>query len=154
MNEEPWKFLENYGRSLVKKGAHLYVISGPVGSGGSGEIRATKTRPAIPVSAKSIAQGKVNVPAYCWKVIVVVPPGPGSDLSRIDANTRVISVLMPNQQNTGLDWTKFRTSPAEIEKRTHLHFFTTLNPAVRVALEKQVDSVTVAKPVTPKKKKA
>jgi len=55
---------------------------------------------------------KITVPLVLWKVILVLP--------REDAeprkNTRVIAVIMPNDQSVGFDWAKYRTSARDVEK--------------------------------------
>jgi endonuclease G len=80
LNQQVWADLENYSRSLVRSGANeLYTIAGGWGS------------------AERIANGKVNVPSVCWKIILVLPQG-DNDLQRINADTRVIAVSMPNRE--------------------------------------------------------
>jgi endonuclease G len=80
LNQQVWADLENYSRSLVRSGANeLYTIAGGWGS------------------AERIANGKVNVPSVCWKIILVLPQG-DNDLQRIKADTRVIAVSMPNRE--------------------------------------------------------
>ena len=119
LNQHLWKSLEDYSRELVSQGNELYVVAGGIGS------------------AERIGGGKVNVPKQCWKVAVVLPDGDG-DLSRIDGNTRVIAVLMPNQQSDAVaqaEWSQYSTSVAQIEKATGLDFFAELPASVRRKLE-------------------
>ncbi len=123
LNQHVWKELEDYCRDLANQGNELYIAAGGVGS------------------AKRIGKGKVNVPTDCWKVIVVLPEGDG-DLSRIDAKTRVIGVLMPNQQNKQVekaDWPQYATSVLQIEKATGFDFFSNVPATVRRQLEARVD---------------
>lgn len=73
-------------------------------------------------------------------------------LSGIDASTRVISVIVPNQiGKVRMDqpFTDFRVTPRAIEKLTGLSFFTHLPKAVRQSLLSKVDTAVVKK----KKKK-
>src|SRR5262249_34292568 len=86
---------------------------------------------------------KITVPARLWKVIMVLP--------REDAeprkNTRVISVVMPNDQTVDFNWAKYRTSPEKIEKLTGYQFFATNVPDdVAQSLREQVDDVKVRAP--------
>jgi endonuclease G len=123
LNQHVWKSLEDYCRDLANEGKELYIVAGGVGS------------------AKRIGHGKVNVPQECWKVVVVLPQGDG-DLSRVSANTRVIAVTMPNQQNSEVehaDWPQYATSVAQIEKETGFDFFSNLPANVRRQLETKVD---------------
>lgn len=46
-------------------------------------------------AANTIDNGRITVPEYIWKVVVVLTGG-DHDISRIDANTRVIAVITPN----------------------------------------------------------
>ena len=65
VNEKAWAQLEWYCRELVRQGNHLYIIAGPMGRGGLGS-RGFRNE---------LAAGKVTVPAYCWKIAVVVRRG-------------------------------------------------------------------------------
>lgn len=123
LNQHVWKELEDYCRDLAGQGNELYITAGGVGS------------------ARRIGRGKVNVPEECWKVIVVLPKGSG-DLSRIEASTRVIAVMMPNQQNSRVekaDWPQYATSVTRIEKATGFDFFTNVPASVRRQLEAKID---------------
>lgn len=124
LNQHVWKSLEDYCRDLAGEGNELYIVAGGVGS------------------AKRIGRGKVNVPEECWKVVVVLPEGDG-DLSRLNASTRIIAVMMPNQQNDQVekaDWPQYVTSVAHIEKETNYDFFPNVPANVRRALAKKIDS--------------
>jgi endonuclease G len=136
VNQKTWADLEDYCRVLARQGNRLYITAGPAGRGGRGSAGAKQT----------IAGGKVTVPAECWKVIVVVPGGGGSadDLATISGATRVIAVIMPNENDIGVDWTKYRTSAGEVEGRTGLHFFDRLPAEVAAALRQKVDAMPVS----------
>ncbi|HEX8832958.1 MAG TPA: DNA/RNA non-specific endonuclease [Abditibacteriaceae bacterium] len=124
LNQQVWKDLEDYSRYLVGRGDELYVVAG-----GSG-------------SAERIGNNKVNVPAVCWKIIVVLPEGNG-DLRRINANTRVIAVSMPNREREEIadsKWAQWTTSVDQLEKTTGYDFLAALPDSIENALEKQVDS--------------
>lgn len=137
VNQKAWAQLESYSRELAKKGDHLYIVSGPFGQGGTGS-KGFK---------ESLAGGKVVVPAECWKIVVVVEPGFANDLAAISMGTRVIAVDMPNDQTqVGEEWAQYRTSPAQIEQKTGLHFFTNVRPDIAAALRQQVDQIEIAPP--------
>ena len=139
VNRKAWEQLESYSRELVERQhAHLYILAGPCGRGGVGSSG----------PRDMIGRGKVVVPAECWKIIVVVPSSAGDDLSRIDTGTRVISVLMPNDNTqVGDEWAGFRTSPAQIELKTGMHFFDRLPVNVAAALRQKVDREPIPPPV-------
>jgi endonuclease G len=126
MNAGPWEKLEMYSRDLAKRGSELYIVAG---HGFSAPTHQT------------IGRNGVAVPDFGWKVVVVLPDQPGDDLKRINAGTRVIAVRMPNVNTVSReDWTRYLTTPAEIEKATGLKLFTALPPAVANALRIKQDS--------------
>jgi endonuclease G, mitochondrial len=124
-NRGPWEKLESYCRTLVKSGKELYVIAGSTGKGGVGSAG----------SAATIASNKITVPAAFWK-IVVVNNRPGLGLDSITQNTRVIAVLIPNQQGIKeAKWQQFQTNVRALEQRTGYDFLSNLPDRVQEALE-------------------
>ncbi|HEY0547071.1 MAG TPA: DNA/RNA non-specific endonuclease [Pyrinomonadaceae bacterium] len=123
LNRQVWESLESYCRTLAQQGNQLYIIAGAYGS------------------AKTIGRAnKVNVPTNCWKIVVVMPQG-SNDLSRIDKNTRVIAVDMPNKQGISLDsWDKYLTTVGSLEQKTGYKFFTDLPGDVQSALKAKKDA--------------
>jgi endonuclease G len=116
LNQFVWEKLERYERSIVRRGSDVYVIAGIAGE--QGRIR-----------------GKVAIPARCWKIIVVLPPGS----SEIDANTRVIAVDIPNTGGIASDnWRKYLTTVRLIEQRTGYDFFSSVPPEIQ-ELETRTD---------------
>src|SRR5882672_9671479 len=89
-NQGPWANLEADLRTIADGGNELYIISGPLGVGGVGSVNGN--------TVNTIANGHVTVPAYTWKVALVLPSGSGDDISRVTCATRTIAVLMPNTQ--------------------------------------------------------
>ena len=138
VNEKAWAQLESYCRRLVDRHQHLHIMSGPIGRGGRGTNGFRET----------LGRGNVVVPAECWKVVVVVPEGGSSDdLAKIDAATRVVAVEMPNDNDVvGEEWAKYRTSPAQIELKTGLRFFSRLRPDVAEAMRQKVDDDAIPPP--------
>ncbi|WP_420146500.1 DNA/RNA non-specific endonuclease [Spirosoma sp.] len=130
---QSWRLLEEYCRSLVAEGNELYIIAGPSSQGGEGDNG----------TATALAGGKLTVPAVLWKVIVVLPVG-SNDLNRINAQTRVIAVWMPNTNATGdAKWNSFRTSIDEIEAETGLDFFSNVPVSTQQVIEAGVDKQTI-----------
>ena len=122
-NRNTWEHLESLSRELVNQGHVLFIIAGGDGDNGT------------------IAKGKVAVPRYTWKIIVVMPKGE-SDVSRITADTPVIAVRIPNGLKDTLgDWDQYRVTVASIEAATGYHFFTNLPPDIQSALKSRVDPV-------------
>jgi endonuclease G len=130
-NQKAWERLEAYCRDLAQRGHVLYIAAGPQGTGGAG-----KNGPAEEIGKGRV---KVAVPVKVWKVILVLP--------REDAeprkNTRVIAVVMPNDQTVGLDWAKYRVPVRQVEKLTGLKFFSALPEDLAAALKEKVDDVEI-----------
>ncbi len=124
-NQGVWEHLEADCRDWAKQGNELLIICGPAGFNG-----------------EHINQnGPVLVPAHTWKIVVVVPNGPGSVLSRITKATRVLAVNIPNQAGVRHDpWSKYLLSVSQLEALTGLKFFTALAPETAAVLKAKVDS--------------
>ncbi|WP_088012653.1 DNA/RNA non-specific endonuclease [Gottfriedia acidiceleris] len=128
-NEITWANLEEYSRSLVSAGNELYVISGGYGSGGTGSN-----------GFKTTVGNGVVVPAKTWKVIVVIPNG-SNDLSQITASTRVIAVMLPNDQTTSSHpWSYYRVSVDSIESLTGYDFLSSVPANIQSTIEASVDN--------------
>jgi endonuclease G len=102
-NQKAWERLESYCRELAKRGHVLQIACGPLGVGGTGKDG----------YQEEIGKGrlKVTVPARLWKVILVLPNADAEPRK----NTRVSTVLMPNDQTVGYDWTRYRVSARRVE---------------------------------------
>ena len=124
LNTGPWEALETYSRTLAAAGNELLITCGPSTFNGS------RIQPS----------GKVSIPGYTWKIVVVVPPGSGSALSRITSTTRVITVKMPNVAGIhSVNWTNYITSVNRIQADTGYTFFTALSSSIASALRAEVD---------------
>ena len=131
VNQKAWAQLEWYCRDLVEhKNKTLYIIDGPAGQGGTGRdgFRDTVGR-----------QHEVVVPAKCWKVIMVLDADAGNDLAKVDAHTRIISVIMPNDISVGESWAGFRVSVKDVEDLTGYRFFDQVPAAIIEPLKTRVD---------------
>jgi endonuclease G len=122
-NQGPWAALEDYCRSLVAAGNELYIISG-------GDNKKT-----------TIDSGRIEVPAYTWKVIMVLPSG-SSDVSRVTTSSRLIAVDIPN--NAGIrsvNWKSYRTSVDQVESYTGYNFFSAVPASIQSVIEAKVDNL-------------
>lgn len=125
-NRGTWEHLEAYSRTLVNQGHTLYIIAGGDGTNGT------------------IAKGKVAVPRYTWKIVVVLPKG-ASAISSITADTPVIAVRIPNGLGEKLgDWDQYRVTVDAIEAATGYHFFSALPPDIQKALKSRIDPAPAA----------
>lgn len=125
LNRQLWRKFEEYCRSQLRSGANeIYIVTGGTGSVGR------------------IGKGKVNVPASFWKVAVILPTGDG-DLGRINANTRVVSILAPNQKGPeigGGDWRTYLTSVDKIEAATKLDLLSNVPAELQKIIEARIDT--------------
>lgn len=119
-NQQTWANLENYCRELVGQGNELYIIAGGQGT------------------KEYIADGKVAVPENTWKVILVQPEGT-DDISRVTAETRVISVYIPNDNNVVSDWKNYAVSADFVEQQTGYDFFSDVPDEIENQIEAKID---------------
>jgi endonuclease G len=133
-NQRAWERLEDYCRKLTKDGHVLWIAAGPHGTGGEGKDG----------KREEIGKGstQVNVPAKVWKVILVLPDAEAEPTKR----TRVIAVIMNNDQSIDYDWAKHRVSVNEVEKLTGHKFFPKVPEETAAALKEKVDEVHIPKP--------
>jgi endonuclease G len=132
-NQKGWERLESYCRDLAHRGHVLYITCGPHGAGGTGKEG----------FKEEIGKGKVEVtvPAKVWKVILVLPSAEAEPRK----NTRVIAVVLPNDQSVGFDWSKSRVPVKEVEKLTGYKFFPDVPAEVAAALKGKADEVEIPK---------
>lgn len=129
-NQGPWAQLEDYCRTLAEAGNELYIYMGGAGQGGTGSNGAATT----------VDGGRVVVPAQTWKVIIVIPNGV-NDADRVQKTTRVIAVIMPNQQGIRqTPWQNFRVNVRQVEALTGLNFFTNVRPQIRYLIKQKRDT--------------
>lgn len=120
-NRNTWGNLEDYCRELVSLGKELYIVAGPFGSQGE------------PL------KGKVIIPKSTWKIVVVLD-NPGSGLNGITANTRVIAVNIPNEQEINNDWRAYKVSVDQLENLTGYDFLSNISQNIQEVIESKVDS--------------
>lgn len=117
-NRGLWAQLEDHARRLVRDGNEVYIVAGGHGSLGT------------------LADGRLNIPANVWKVLLVLPAAPGDDAARVTAATEVIAIWTPNDASVGGSaWEDHSTSVRCIEERTGLDFFAAVDPAIQALLE-------------------
>lgn len=131
LNQITWEDLESYCRKLVSQGNELYIISGGIGTGGTGSLGGV---------TNSIAGGRINVPSRYWKVILILPVGT-NDISRVSSTTRTIAVMMPNAQSVNTKpWGAYRTTIDAIEIETGYDFFSNVPTATQSLIEGVIDN--------------
>jgi endonuclease G len=122
-NQGPWNDFEMYLRTVAQSGNEIYIVSGVLGNAGT------------------IAQGRVVVPQYTWKVALVLPNG-NNDLARVNKQTRTIAILVPNQPpvNQSAPWRNFRKTVDQIEALTGYDFFSAVPKNTQEIIERRMDT--------------
>lgn len=125
-NRGAWANLEEYCRTLVRSGKELFIVSGGTFS----------------ASSNTIGSGVV-VPDMTFKVIVVLD-STADDAADVTSSTRVIGVLMPNEDSQislGADWRSYRVSVDAIEAQTGQNFLSDVSTTVQGVVEARVDNL-------------
>ncbi|MGI9055433.1 MAG: DNA/RNA non-specific endonuclease [Pyrinomonadaceae bacterium] len=120
-NQRGWATLETYCRTTAGSTNELYIISGGYGTSGY------------------LANGNVAIPSSTWKVIMVLPKGT-NDVSRVTTSTRLIAIVMPNQNGISTDWRSFRVSVDYVESLTGYDFFSNVSDSIENVIEATVDN--------------
>lgn len=121
-NQGPWEDLESYCRTLASQGNELYIFDGPYGDQGT------------------IAGGRITVPQYTWKVVLVLPSGQ-NDLQRIWKGTRAFGVIVPNFAPVDINapWRNFRVTVNQVENLTGYDFFNKVPKNTQEIIERRRD---------------
>ncbi len=138
VNRITWRLLEEFERELCRAGNELYIFAGGAGTGGTS---AQGTFSGIPIAPNAAGNAAVQiaVPAFCWKILLILPEGDG-DKARLSADTMVIAVYMPNAQGiqNGTTWQSFLVSIDFIEEKTGFDFFSDVEEDLQAALEAKI----------------
>lgn len=134
-NRIVWVALESYERELALAGNELYIFAGPYGKGGIGQKGQFDE---IPVELSDGTKININVPSYTWKIILCIPEGE-NDAERVNENTTVIAVNVPNIQGcqNGGGWEQYKTTIDEIENLTGFDFFELIDDKIEDVLERR-----------------
>jgi DNA/RNA endonuclease G (NUC1) len=125
-NQGPWASLENYLRTLLPAD-EVYIVAGGAGTGGTGSNGSLST---------TIAGGQVTVPAWTWKVALVLPKDAGDDISRVSCTARTVAVIMPNTQGIRDDpWEHFLTTVDAVETLSGYDLFSNLPEPIQRCIE-------------------
>lgn len=130
MNQQTWSIFEDSLRRLVNLGNELYIVMGNYGAGGTGNNG----------FASTIAGGNVTVPSTIWKIALVIPNG-NADSSRVNINTRLIAVSIPNSNTATGSWKNYRTSVDAIEAATGYDLLDRLTTSLQAVIESRIDNL-------------
>ncbi len=129
-NQIVWAGMEDSLRRLVTLGKEVYIVMGNYGTGGTGNNG----------FATTIDAGRVTVPASIWKIAIVISNG-DNDSSRVNDNTRVIAVDVPNTNTLFSTWKSYRTSVDAIEAATGYDLISKLPASLQAVLEARIDNL-------------
>lgn len=119
-NQGPWAALENaLGDEARVNNQEVYIIAGASGSKGT---------------VKN--EGKITIPAYTWKVAVIVPRNTG--LAAIDdlSDLRVLAVVMPNAPGIrNVPWQSFEVTVDSVEALSGYNLLSLLPDPIEIAVE-------------------
>jgi len=78
---------------------------------------------------------------------MVLPEGDDKDdIDKVFARTRIISVIMPNDETVKHHWPRYRTSVKKVEELTGFTFFDKAPAETIGPLKEKVDEVKVREP--------
>ncbi|MBV9110528.1 MAG: DNA/RNA non-specific endonuclease, partial [Gemmatimonadetes bacterium] len=122
LNAGPWGELEFWEESQAKyNNKELYVIAGGI-------------YPASPQTLNNA--GKVQIPSYTWKIVVVMNYGQGLADVHSASDLQVIAVKMPNI--TGISshhWQEYQVTVDQLEQETGYDFLSLLPDDVEAIVE-------------------
>ena len=119
VNQGNWAIMENFlGDQAKTGGKEVYVMSG--GAGSKGTVK---------------NEGKIDMPAYVWKVAVIMGAGKGlADVHSVN-DLQVIAVVIPNDAAQTADWTTYKVTVDSVEKLTGYDLLSKLPDNIENAVE-------------------
>ena len=119
VNQGNWAIMENFlGDQAKNGGKEVYVMSG--GAGSKGTVK---------------NEGKIDMPAYVWKVAVIMGGGKGlADVHSVN-DVQVIAVVIPNDAAQTADWTTYKVTVDSVEALTGYDLLSKLPDNIEKAVE-------------------
>ncbi len=119
VNQGNWAIMENFlGDQAKTGGKEVYVMSG--GAGSKGTVK---------------NEGKIDMPAYVWKVAVIMGAGKGLADVKSVSDLQVIAVVIPNDDKQTADWTTYKVTVDSVEKLTGYDLLSKLPDNIEKAVE-------------------
>lgn len=138
-NQKLWLGLEEHCRDLAGQGWELFIVAGPGGELNASihaQTDAVTSRRALPPSR--LAEGRISVPAFLWKVVLALPPG--ATLDEASARAKVYAIRMANSEQARIeDWRDARVTVSSLEDDLGFTFFDALGPAAH-GLKRKMES--------------
>ncbi len=120
VNQGPWAIMENFlGDAARQQNREVYIIAGVAGSRGT---------------VKN--EGVITIPAFVWKVAVLLPRNEGLANVVTGAEPEIIAVVIPNSRDgLNADWTTYRTTVDSVEALSGYDLLSLLPDAIETQLE-------------------
>ena len=120
LNQGPWAAMENYLGDLARlQNQEVYIVTGVAGSKGTVKD-----------------EGKIVIPAFTWKVAVIMPRNQG--LANIDdlSDLQVIAAIMPNEPGIrNVNWETYKTTVDAVEALSGYDLLALLRDDIEIAVE-------------------
>ena len=122
-NQGPWAQFENFlGDQARNSNMEVYIIAGPAGNAGT---------------VKN--EGKIVIPAFTWKVAVIMPHDEGLANVHDYRDLTVMAVIMPNVAGIrNVDWHDYLTTVDAVEQLSGYDLLALLPDKVEAAVEANV----------------
>ena len=119
-NQGPWAALEsNLGARAQSGNQEVFIVTGVAGNIGT---------------VKN--EGKIVIPAYVWKVAVILPRNQGLANVTSLASAEIIAVIMPNVPGIrNVDWNTYRTTVDAVEALSGYDLLSFLRNDLEIAFE-------------------
>lgn len=120
LNQGPWAVMENYLGDLVRNsGKEVYVVAGVAGNKGTVK-----------------GEGKITIPAYTWKVAVIMPHDKGlADVKSLN-DLQVVAAVMPNEAGVrNVDWNTYKVTVDSVEALSGYDLLSLLRDDIEIAVE-------------------
>jgi DNA/RNA endonuclease G (NUC1) len=119
LNQGPWAVMETDLGDLARfQNKEVYIIAG--GAGVKGTVK---------------NEGKITIPAYVWKVAVILPRNQG--LPDVDdyEDPEVIAVVVPNDSTSTNRWETYKTTVDSVEALSGYDLLPLLDDQIEIAVE-------------------
>ena len=120
LNQGPWAAMENFLGDLARlQNKEVYIVTGVAGNKGTVK-----------------GEGKIVIPAFTWKVAVIMPRNQG--LANIDdlSDLEVIAAIMPNEPGIrNVNWETYKTTVDAVEAASGYDLLALLRDDIEIAVE-------------------
>jgi endonuclease G len=119
LNQGSWATMETYlGNLAISQNKEVYVVTGIAGT--KGTIK---------------DQGKITIPAYLWKVAVIMPRNQGLANVNDASDVEVIAVAVANDSTSTNPWETYKTTVDAVEALSGYNLLALLPDQVEIAVE-------------------